>query len=357
MFYKLGNFNITLEVLEGCGYSCKDCAVDKTSTLATMSEQDSKDLVVLADDLIDYGFNPFEYTIGPTDLASSDNGLAWLDSDLAKKFSERFGSTVISLTLVNDFGLESVAKHINVLAKGKKFRLVLPASLKNLDNKKYVSLLRKNISHLKSLLTETKFYRIYLTINMITESATLFNSGSTRYVKGLSLGVDTTIDFNFAHSRQGLDNLLIHNAFMRDSKHYFDTLTTFTNPTDKVQVVPDPEEGIELTYRDGNLYYTPILLEKFPIFTDEFVIPKPWTAEAVISFKENLYYRNLVDYTDHPTCGDCCFVDRCARGDTHTVMRHIKEQKCMLSVKNRHDLINAGKPIPTNYYPNREVLS
>lgn len=354
MFIELGNVNLTLEVLEGCGYNCRDCAVDKTSTLASMSETDANELLVLVDDLKAAGFNMFEYTLAPTDLVSSDNGMAWLHHPLVEQFAERFGSMVVSLTLLNDTGLVALAERVNVLAKGKKFRVVLPASLKNLHNPKYVAVLRDRIAYLKSLLTETKFYRIYLAINMITESAELFDENSTKFVKGLNLGVDTGIDFNFAHSRQGLDNLLVYNAFLRDTRRYFEVLSSFTKPEEKVQVVPDPYDGIELLYRDGKLYYVPILVEKFPIFDETFVIPKPWTAEAVVAFKENLYYQNLTDYADHPTCGDCCFVDRCARGDTHTVMRHIKEDACILKVKNRHDLINAGKPISTNMHPDRE---
>ena len=355
MFIELGNFNLTLEVLEGCGYNCRDCAVDKSTTLASMSEADAQDLSILVDDMIAKGFNPFEYTIAPTDLVTSDNGMAWLEHPLVAEFSEKFGSMVVSLTLLNDYGLQALADKVNVLAKGKKFRLVLPASLKNLHNPKYVAVLRKQIAYLKSLLTETKFYRIYLAINMITESAELFNADTTKFVKGLNLGVDTGIDFNFAHSRQGLGNLVVYSAFINDTRHYFETLSKFTIPEEKVQVVPDPYDGLELLYRDGKLYYVPILVEKFPIFDDAFAIPKPWTADAVIAFKENLYFQNLNDYAGHPTCGDCCFVDRCARGDTHTVMRHIREDSCIIQVKNRHDLINAGKPISTNMHPDREV--
>lgn len=86
-------------------------------------------------------------------------------------------------------------------------------------------------------------------------------------------------------------------------------------------------------YRDGKLYYVPVVNERFPIFDDYFEIPKPWTVDAVMGVKEQFYYKSLELYSDHPLCGDCPLASNCSFGDEHTIMAYLKEERCILGMK------------------------
>jgi hypothetical protein len=57
------------------------------------------------------------------------------------------------------------------------------------------------------------------------------------------------------------------------------------------------------------------------------------------------YYNQLAEKSAHPTCGDCCFIDNCARGDMHTLMDYLKHDGCLLNMKNRWDLIPLADPV------------
>lgn len=354
MFAKLGNFNLTLEILEGCGFNCNNCAVDKSFVPTQMFEKDESDLLHLVDDLVDFGLTPFEYTIGPTDITTAANRDKVLSSSLATNLSKRFNSTVVSLAMLSEDGLPELAREIDKLCLDKKLRVIIPATIGNLRKEKYVSLLKQRVEKLKSLLSEASFYRIYLTINAMEEDIRQFTPELDAHITEMDLGVHMVVDYSFAHSRKGLNNLLTVEKLKYDVALYIDVVQQQVGTSHKRYLVPDVEDGIELLYRDGDLYYVPILLEKFPIFEETFKIPKPWNAEAVLDFKQNLYSRSMEIGVSNGICGDCLYIDNCSRGDVITVMDYINLDKCIINMKGRWDLgsklIN-GKPPCSNLHP------
>lgn len=330
--------NFTLEVLQGCGFSCSDCAVDKSYIKSDVSETDTADLLALLDDMKANDIRLFEFTIGPTDIVSSANGLALLEDPLVKGFAERYESLTVSLALLVSDGLDLLGKAVDKLMSGKRFRLVLPATLKNLKNKKYTDLLRTHVGILKDNLPNTSFYQIYLNTNMVKENVVDIDLETITKTANLNLGARTTLEHGFGHARAGFDNLFNRDKFLYDINAYVTMSKTLKDSQFQRMLVPSIFDAIELTFRDGKLYYTPVVIEKFHIFDPVFEIPKPWTAEGVINFKENLYYTNLEKYSSHPTCGDCCFIGNCSRGDHHAVMTYLSHDQCLTDMKNRHDL-------------------
>ena len=342
---RLCDFNLSLEVLEGCGYNCSDCAVDKTFEPQGSVHPDAEQLLGMVSQLKDMGFRPFEFTLGPTDIASSSNGLALLQSPLVKGLAEHFGSMVISLSLLSDRGLKELAEAIDAVMGGKRLRVITPVTVKNTKNVKYIQKLQERLALLKGYLKETDLYASYLTINMFKDNVEQFDADYHRTAMGISLGPRTTVEYSFAHSRGGFENLLRQEQFKRDL-YKFTQIIADNDEGFSGQLLHDPFDGIELGYRDGKLYYIPVVMEKFPIFDQFFEIPKPWSAETVIGFKEEQYHTNLVTFTSHPTCADCCHVSTCTHGDLHTTMRYLKIDHCPLGLKNRTDLIRTfGKEL------------
>lgn len=346
--------NITLEILKGCGYSCSDCAVDKTFEQVDVPPEDVRDLLALSDDLRENGFRAFEFTLAPTDIISSDSSIATLDHPLVVGLAQRYESLVVSLSLLSDKGLVELAEKIDTIMAGKRFRLILPVTLKNLKNKKYIAALRRRVEVIRDNIKLATFYRVYLTINVMYENVDDFNVVSDDLAQNTELGVWSTVEYTFGHSRKGFNNILNGEEFKGDIAKFVSVLHSRNNTKMSRYIIPNIFDSIELVYRGGNLYYLPVVMEKFPIFDDKFIIPKPWTADAIVAFKEGMYYENLAIFADHKTCGDCCFSDNCSRGDLHTVMRHLNHDECLINMKNRWDLNpkTANKrPVCTNVNP------
>lgn len=335
---RLSDFNLTLEVLEGCGFNCSDCAVDKSFEPKVSIHPDTDKLLSMVVGLKDLGFRPFEFTVGPTDIASSNNGLAMLESPLVKGLGEHFGSMVISLSLLSEKGLLELAEVIDRVIPGKRLRVITPVTVKNTKNDKYISKLQERLKLFGSYLKEVELYASYLTINMFRENIELFDADYHRTAMSIQLGPRTTVEYSFAHSRGGFENLLRQEQFKRDL-YAFTQVIADNDAGFSGQLLHDPFDGFELGYRDGKLYYIPVVMEKFPVFDPFFEISEPWSAEHIVSIKEEQYYTNLNTFVDHPTCGDCCHVNTCAHGDLHTTMRYLNINHCPLGIKNRTDLI------------------
>ncbi|MOA01221.1 hypothetical protein D3C78_1206130 [compost metagenome] len=136
-----------------------------------------------------------------------------------------------------------------------------------------------------------------------------------------------------------MDNLLVLDRFRRDLHYFTEFIKERANTKSFRPLQPAVLSGIEFTYRAGSLYSTPVLVENLPIFHPDFELPKPWSASELMSFLENRYYDNLIEFADHPECGNCCFLDNCARGDVHRIMKLVGRDTCLTGTKNRWDLI------------------
>lgn len=338
-------FNMTLEILQGCGYSCQDCAIDQSITSDFVAEGDTERLLTLADEMSAQGYRLHEFTLGPTDIISSKSGLAVLDRPLVKGLAARYSSMTVSLALLFDTDLVALAQKVDQLMAGKKFRLVVPTTLKNAGNAKFMELIRQRVQVIKDNLHQTEFKLVYLTINMINASAEKFSLSTNWVAQHVDLGVPTLVEYVFPHSRNGFDNLLNRSKFLHDFRSFTDGMKECKDTTVNRYLIPTISDSLEVTYHRGELYYTPVLMEKFPLFRESFIIERPWSADTIIDRKANQYHEALLENSEHPACGDCCFFDHCARGDTQLIMKHIEYDDCLLDMKNRWDLNPITNPV------------
>lgn len=338
-------FNITLEVLEGCGYSCQDCAIDKTALTDVISPVNEKNLIAVADDFKERGYRLHELTIGPTDIISSASGIASLETSLVTSLAQRYDSLTVSLALIFDRGLVEFGQVVNRLMAGKKFRLIVPCTLKNAGNLKFLQLVRERIGIIKEQLTDVEFKLVYIAINVVNESASKFSLETNRVAHNIDLGVPKLLEYVFPHGRKGFDNLLNVSEFRKDLGLYIEGLHNCVDTDMYRFIIPTTSDSLEVTLRNNQLYYTPVLMEKLPFFNDYLTYKEPWSADDIIGIKESQYYDNLIKYSEHPECGSCCFLDNCARGDTHLIMNQLSIDKCPIDMVNRWDLCPHDDPV------------
>lgn len=333
------SFNLSLEILKGCGYSCPGCTVEKNFAPVEIPDVDTQEILTLVEQLQANDFRLLEFQVGPTDIISSDNGHAALCHPLVVGLSKYYKALNINLAMLHTTGLVELAKLLDDLMPGKKLSVTIPMTLGNLTNPKYMAVLKNNIAYFRDLLKKVDFNRVYANFNVVTENLKDLTVENYELAHTMDLGVYVVVEFPFAHSRQGLDNLLILDRFRRDLFQFTEFAKTRVNTQTFRSLQPAVLEGFGFTYRAGGLYSTPVLVENLPIFHPDFELTKPWTADSVLSYKEHRYYDNLVEFSEHPECGDCCFLDHCARGDVHRIMKLAGRDDCLTGTKNRWDLI------------------
>ncbi len=330
--------NLTLEVLRGCDYYCSDCTVDKGAETLDISDEDTKDILSLIDDFDERFYKKLEFTIGPTDFISADNGLSSLDHPLIKGLNERYISMVIPLVMLNDRGLDTLAAKLEESMPGGNVVINVPVTLKNMRNDKYRAMLDKRILYFKGMLRTVKLHHVNLNVNVMLGNAERITADEDRYLQGLQFSAKTAIEYAFGHSRKGLNNILTTEELKRDIALYSAAVRGLADTKLNKFLVPRTYDAIELVFRNSKLYYLPIVFERFPMFIPEFEIPKPWTADKVAEFKEKVVTDNLIYFSENKVCSNCCFLPNCARGDVQTMTRMLSFDNCLIGMKNRWDL-------------------
>lgn len=330
--------NLTLEVLRGCDYYCSDCTVDKGAETLDISEEDTIDLLALIDDFDERFYKKLEFTVGPTDFISADNGLSSLEHPLIKGLNDRYISMVIPLVMLDDRGLDKLAVKLEETMPGKNVVINVPVTIKNMHNVKYRDMLDKRISYFNSMLKTVKLHHVNLNVNVMVGNAERFNAEEDEFLQGIQFCVKTAVEYGFGHSRKGLNNILTMEELKRDIAIYSTAVHDMVDSKLNRFLVPRSYDAIELVFRNSKLYYLPIVFERFPLFIPEFEIPKPWTADKVADFKERVITENLVYFSENKVCSDCCFLPNCARGDVQTMMRMLNIDNCVIGMKNRWDL-------------------
>lgn len=338
-------FNLTLEILQGCGYSCQDCAIDQRTTSDFVRQGDPVALIDLAQAMKQQGYRLHELTLGPTDIIASRSGLKTLEDPLVWGLAGLYDSLTVSLALLYDRGLVELADGINRLMAGKKFRLIVPMTLKNAGNLKYLEQIRRRIEILKSHLVDVEFKLVYLNINMVNHSSRNFSPETHQVAREVDMGVETLVEYAFPHGRRDFKNLLVQSEFQRDLSAFTQGIQACNNTRFNRYLIPTLSDSLEFTYHQGDLYYTPVLMEKFPLFIPELKMVRPWTTESLIDWKTEQYIAHLNHYSTHPVCGDCCFLGNCSEGDTHLLMDIVQPNHCPLHMKNRWDLNPSTDPV------------
>ncbi len=333
-------FNLGLEVLKGCGYSCSGCTVDKNFADFDVPEDDARAILGLLADLKAQDWRMLELKIGPTDITSSDNGFAVLQHPVIKEIASYYKVLTLNAAMLHDRNLPELAELVDELMPGKYVNIGTPFTLKNVANEKYMAMMKERLAYFQSLLKKASFTRLYATINIEEENLKQFNPESFSLIRNYDFGsgIDKVIEFPFVNARQGFDNLLIAERFKRDIKQFADFAKTRINTHEFVPLIPGVKEGYEYTYRTGKLYSTIVLVENLTLYKDKYELARPWTGERLLKHREDAYINNLVKYSEHPQCGTCCFLDHCARCDVQHLMEETGSDTCLIEMHNRWDL-------------------
>lgn len=344
------NINIALDVLEGCGYTCSGCTVDRDMAMLGMTQDDIENLLTLGFGIVGaHDDTKHELTIGPTDFISSNNGPDVLKHPMIQKLLTKFNVINIPLSLLSPKGLVEFAQLFNEYAPGKMLRIAIPVTIKNALKPKYIDLLRRHIQIIKDNLVECNLDRIYITISLMGSDIDLVTVENLHALSEIEFPVRQTREFFFGHSRANFDCLVKQSEFIRDYRKYTAFMSSIPGHRHFTEITPMPDDSFDTIYRNGKLYYSPTLREGFVWWNDYFEIPKPWTVETVTAFKDRIVEENMADVEHSKDCEGCCHYFNCNMGDIKTIMRMLSIKDCLPQIQNRVDLIQYRDNIPEEW--------
>lgn len=331
-------FNLTLEILQGCKYQCVGCMVDKDFDPGPFN-RDKNEILAFVDDMKAQGYRLREFTIGPVDVIASKAGVDILDHPLIRALAQRFDSVVLPLALLSGDGLDVLCEKVNTLMEGKTFTLATPFPLKSVNNPKHQDLIKQRVEYIIDHMPAVTFELLYLTVNMTGDSIEQFTPETNQAIHELDFNVRRLVEYVFPHVRKGFDDLINRQAFLRAFGAFCEVIQAAQDTEYNRYLIKPLADSLEVTYRSGQMYYTPTLIEKFPIFSRDFELAKPWSALGAEQFVEDQYVKELVDWSNTSLCGDCMHVDRCARGDVHAIMSHLQVNHCLVDMKNKWNVL------------------
>ena len=111
-----------------------------------------------------------------------------------------------------------------------------------------------------------------------------------------------------------------------------------------LKLFPNPVDSMEIAYRNGSLYYVPVLREKFHWWDERLEIPRPWNALKILQTKENMVEALIWQILSILKTVRGVVTFACNTGDIKTIMRLLGEGSCLPGVKGRVDLIRYKRP-------------
>lgn len=303
MFDKF-EIDVQLDISAGCQRSCSDCVVSFDSPMFLSRAKDFNRLMEQCSKMFFLG----NLTLGPTDVFASNQSVVYDDPEIVK-LSQHFKTITISTSLLGK--KSDIAEHAARI--GKAFpthgvKLAIPVDLREVDNPKYKKHIWDKIElfeeHLgRPLGTATR--KVYFIGNMPTAVDDIDPDIFDKFVNDWGVQLDIAIN----NGRQGLTEL----------KPTFDSAEEFfTQRLDKVNNFPgallEEGRGIDLLFRNGDLYFMPFYNERIGVLDDKFKLFKNqiWSIDNLMSNINALMVESMDLSSKHPECATCELNSRCS---------------------------------------------
>lgn len=336
--------DFTLEVTNGCRFSCTGCAVDKEGN-SWPSDTDFESIYALIDDLAVNEFKPMNLAIGPTDIMTSVNKDLVLTDPKIKALAKKFLKTSINCAFLDPFteNYVTLGKQLNWLLEGGLVKFVVPFEAYHIDNKEYVDRIRKRIEVTLANMPDVTHTKTYLIINYETSSIydkeqranlteeLILKTYKSEILEGL------TADIILPHTRADLriekNAKEFYAAAMKLKEFISNARNKYGSDVDIADILPHEGKDWDIFYKAGKLYMTPFLLEGLASFDKAFEVTTDWTFAGLY----NTYLDGFLSQVDwanqNSTCQGCQLVPLCAERGIHTLMQIANITDCISPAK------------------------
>lgn len=335
--------NINFEVINGCKLNCPGCFVEKNGQEA-FTTNDLENLGKLLKGLQQSLYVPFIAFVGPTDFLSASNFIETFSRPEVIELIHQFKRLSLQTTYIDMKKAPEVAEVINKYYQDMELEINLVVDPAKIMDDAYLSMLLKNKESFLGLLNmdDVRSFGIMNVYNYDNTKIPDLLKDYDFMHKRVGHLFETTIDYNFSFGRSPHISNEEFIALSNRIKNLFDISLASTNISDeKTQYLrfsfgklTDSLVERQYNYRNGKLYYSPLLYERFVSFRDAFEVPlKDFTVEEVEQFEMQMQLNQYARASEKEECEICPFLASCIdRGILH-MMDTFETKKCLVAKK------------------------
>ena len=328
------NYELVLDVLNGCKWNCPGCTVDRNSKNSFTLER-LEELRNLMLEEKDKGSSLTHFEIGPVDFLSCSNFEDVMETGAAKDLVEAFEYVFLTSTLLSRGDIESRLDYTAEKFAGKKVYLFIPLELRRLKEKRFGENLFSNLELFREK-ARGKFTlsKVYANALDIPYFSGLEYQEKLSLVRFMANDLGMKINFNYRLTSEESPQ---HYSYVSSSE-FLPVLLKEVRELDALYEdinLPDllldnkPRRG--LLFKDDELYWMPYL-GKFtasvePNFAVDFGKGK---MEAVDFFETKLNSSQIAYLPKTSLCQNCDLMEVCLSRGILESMRVYKHFDCVV---------------------------
>jgi hypothetical protein len=331
--------NVNFELLNGCKFKCKGCFVEKNAQMP-VNEDQFKNFEKLFKDLEGSLYKPFIAFIGPVDFLASTNFVETFSNPNCMKLFKRFKRISLQTTYLDLAQADAIAETLNTHFLDHELEINIVVDPSKIMDDRYLAVLQKNKETFLSKL-KIEGVRSFGIMNVYDYDQTKIAEQLRDYDfmhKRVQHLFETTIDYNFSFGRS---KDISDEEFMELSdriKRLFDSSLCSDEKSQYLRFsfgkLTDSLIERQYNFRDGKLYYSPLLYERFVSFRDGFEVPlKDFTASELEAFEMSVQMNQYSKATDKEECEDCPFLASCIDRGILYLMDTFNTKKCLVAKK------------------------
>lgn len=344
------HLSLNLELLRGCQFSCKGCAVSKYGS-APLTDQWSEQLLHWVNSTEkDGNYLPTVVFIGPTDFLSADNTLEVLQDPRVIQIVSRFKRLSLQTTCLD----VSTAQEISRVLRQYYFHMELEVNIlmepEHVLTEKYLRTIKENRSKLYEIIDWHIPIKSFCIMNVYEyknakkdDIAKLLNDYKEMHLRIKEL-FDTTIDFNFSMSRKTEhDNSAeVKQAIITVTRMFDKSVNHDTSQFIRFSFGKLTDSLIEkhFNFLNGKMYVSPLLYDRYAAFVPELQIPfVDFTVAESEAFEEKLQLEQYQNAHLKDECGSCRYLGSCTDRNILKIMDIYNIKNCIIA-RDALDAIN-----------------
>lgn len=334
--------NINFEVLNGCKLKCPGCHVDKNGQRA-FSLEDFENFDHLMIDLQKSLYKPFIAFVGPTDFLSADNFIETFTDEDFKEIMHNFKRLSLQTTYLESKNMEAAAAVLREHYSDMEIEINLVVDPAKIMDDNYLAMIARNKGNFLSLMRrdDVRSFGIMNVYNYDqTKIPELLRDYDFMHGRVAHL-FETTIDYNFSFGRNPeisneefialtnrIKDLFNHSL----SSEISDDQTTYLRFS--FGRLTDSLIERQYNYRNGKIYYSPLLYERFVSFRTDFEVPLvTFTAAEIEQFEMQVQMQQYSRAAEKDECEQCPFLASCIDRGILMLMDTFGSKSCLVAKK------------------------
>lgn len=334
--------NLNFEILNGCKFKCKGCHVEINAQKPLVSEE-VQNIEKLIINMKAEKYSPFIAFIGPTDFLVADNFEAYFDDQLFRSLLRQFKRISLQTTYQDMGNSYARAKTLSEFSD-KEIEVNIIIDPNKVMDDSYMARMKKNKEKFIHDLgrTDIKTYGVMNVFNYDETNNPEILKDYHHVHSRLSGLFETTIDFNFSAGRNpDLSDEEFLSLTSRIKNLYNNSV--ISNDENTHEIINDSSLEKQYNYRGGDLFYSPLLYERFVSFRDQFKISLAnYTVQEVEDYERKVQLSQYEAAPKMDECSNCSLLPVCVDRGILRLMSAYNVTSCVVAKKATSAVRNMG---------------